>query len=164
MYFVRGPDQINLPCNLPSGVNYGLTTDVFLGLMLRSPKHVVNLYNADNSGMSAQPLPGSNVEPQVHVRCSQTRSTHRYLTGAHAIEMTSHYLSAMVRNEPTNTNIGAEWVEMADLCEFIHNVVFSASVESIYRRELLNVAPDLEKTIWHSKEVQWSFSKVSLDG
>ena len=145
MYFVRDPDQINLLCSLLPGINHGFNTDVFIRLMLWAPKHVVDLYNADNSGMSAKPLPGSNVEPRNRVRYLQTRSTHRYLTGASAIEMTSQYLSAMVRNEAANTNIGAEWVEMPDLCKFIHNVVFSASVESIYGRELLNVAPDLEK-------------------
>lgn len=77
--------------NLNSTPGLNLVLQTFFGL----PKHIVSFYEADNSGIVAAPIPGTNVPHHYRINHLRFSATQKYLNGPHLNDMTKRFVELL---------------------------------------------------------------------
>ncbi|KAK6948149.1 hypothetical protein Daesc_009913 [Daldinia eschscholtzii] len=126
--------------------NKPVTTFV-LDHLLGSPKKIISLYNADDSGMAAKARAGSNVKPEDRVFYFQIRTAHKYLSGQHLHALNEMFMATLDRDLEA-LDIRSEWVEYPDLYRFLQLTVTHASIETVFGAKLLELNPTFVEDFW----------------
>ncbi|KAK6821750.1 cytochrome P450 [Apiospora arundinis] len=103
--------------------------------LLDIPSGIMPFYDADDSGMAAEPKKGSQTAQHNRILYHQTHSAQKYL--------------AALTSGPWPS--GEEWVEYPDLYAFLQMTVAGANVEAMMGSTLLEVNPGLMEHFWRAK-------------
>ena len=151
-----GPTRLYLVNNAQDNITLFKNSNVLTskpGVMLamnnlfRSPKHNQALYQNDNSGSMAKPLPGSNVEPNKRIFHLQHHNSTKYLTGANLNQMTERFISILA-TRLGKKDIGDEWIELPDLHRFMQIELGHATVKALCGEKIFEVDPDFVEHFW----------------
>ena len=114
-----------------------------------SPPSVRPALQRDNTGLSTQPLEGSNpIDPQDRIFYLNHKTVHTYLSGNGLIDLASRFMTSL-EGELLNLDIGDEWIDVPDLYSIIQNSVFRASTTGFYGPHMLGLNPDLVADFWY---------------
>lgn len=146
LYLVGDPDHVKIllkpiPSLRPMGSEL-VMKDVF-----GTPEITLPLY-FDDSGPLVRPTPGSQVLPENRMYYHHMKAAHDHLTGINAIRLGKRYMDILSRSLADDNSISAEWVDLPDLRQFIENLVFPASVETLCGTSILSLNPTLMEDFW----------------
>lgn len=112
------------------------------------PAEVIPLYEADNSGIAATPIPGTHVAP--HNRIGQLRhsAASKYLYGPHLRGMTERFVTFFGRQIADNKEVGKEWVEYPDLIDWLQRQMFRAATGSLCGTYIFSLNPNFTDDFW----------------
>ena len=131
----------------------GLASHVGISLAMKTvlgtPAHTLPLYEKDDSGQLAVPIPGSQTPKEYRIRYFHSRAAHHLLAGRNGIRMGERYLEVLDRNLSGDTRVGYDWTNHVDLSPFVQNLVFPAATESIFGSALLDLNPNLTEHFWN---------------
>lgn len=130
--------------NLNSTPGLNLVLQTFFGL----PKHVVPFYEADNSGIAAAPIPGSNVPPHHRINHLRFSAAQKYLHGPHLNGMTKLFVERFGDQIAKNDEIKGDWVEFSNLTDFLQKNIFRAATSSLCGPYLLSLNPTFIDDFW----------------
>ncbi|MCJ1468680.1 hypothetical protein MMC07_007309 [Pseudocyphellaria aurata] len=147
MYFVGSPDHTNALFRTTQAISSNGGVVTAMKYMFGTPAEVLPLYAGDNSGPLTAPIAGSHVLPENRIRFFHWRAAHQHLA-SNGISLGEHYMNILSRNVSADTSIGAEWVEMPDLFEFIHKLAFPAATESLCGSSILSLHPTFTEDFW----------------
>lgn len=147
MYLVSAADHYTTLFNNKASRSMGTKAGVLLALknLFGTPTHVIPFYAADNSGVNAVPLPGSNVRTEHRVTYRQTRAATKHLSGSGLVQMTKRFLKVL-QSRVHESSIDSEWTDLPDLYRFLQSEVFSAAVEAMCGSYLLRQSQHLSMT------------------
>lgn len=149
MYLVSAADHYTTLFNNKASRSMGTKAGVLLALknLFGTPTHVIPFYVADNSGVNAVPLPGSNVRTEHRVTYHQTRAATKHLSGSGLVQMTERFLKVLERRVH-ESSIDSEWTDLPDLYRFLQSEVFRAAVEAMCGSYLLPQSPTFVEDFW----------------
>lgn len=148
MYFVGSPSHINSLFKTTPAISSNMAIVIGMKNVFGTPKDVLPLYAEDDSGQLATPVLGSHVLPENRMRFFHWRAAHQHLAGSNGIKLGERFMSILSRRISTDKSIGAEWVEMPDLFQFMQNLVFPAAIESLLGSTILSLHPTLNDDFW----------------
>ncbi|KAB8301307.1 hypothetical protein EYC80_003188 [Monilinia laxa] len=148
-FFVSGPDYAlklfrssRELCTIPA-------SKVILERVFGTPPEAGSILIADNTGTSAQPLPGSKPLPadqRYHHIIHQ--GLHDNLSGLRLEELAARFL-ANLNKELDNLDMGNdEWLEIPDLYSLIQDAIFNASTLALCGSHIFEVIPSLTEDFW----------------
>ncbi|KAK6854935.1 cytochrome P450 [Apiospora arundinis] len=118
--------------------------------LLDIPSGIMPFYDADDSGMAAEPKKGSQTAQHNRILYHQTHSAQKYLAAPYLGPLAERYLKFFQANIE-KLAIGEEWVEYPDLYAFLQMTVAGANVEAMMGSTLLEVNPGLMEHFWRAK-------------
>lgn len=127
----------NLPASLLS-----------LKWLLSSPPSVIPFYEADDSGMAANPRKGNQVRQEDRINFHQHVAAHKFLSGQSLVALSHQYVETLRRNFHSLGHNPGEWVTYPDLYAFLQEHVSSAAIESLMGSEILGLNSDIIQDIW----------------
>jgi len=113
-----------------------------------TPAHIVPLYERDDSGLNAIPLPGSKTPKEYRLGYFRGRAAHHFLAGQSGFRIGERYLEILSRNMMTDICVGYEWTKLVDLSLFVQDLVFPAGTESLFGSTILSLNPNLTEDFW----------------
>lgn len=105
------------------------------------PQEALNLYESDESGLGAQPLPGSQVAPHNRIDYITHAGLLKFTNGT-GFEGFYERWAIGYRKRLQSLDIGDEWVEMPDFMDLYRDNFVPALIESICGPNLLHLSPD----------------------
>lgn len=145
---VGDPNLISAAFKASSRLSNKPASLLSLKWLLASPRDVIPFYEADDSGVAANPRKGSRVLQEDRINFHQHASAHKYLSGRGLLALSERYVETLGRNLDALSHIGDDWVEYPDLYAFLQEHVSSAAIESLMGSEILRLNPDIVKSIW----------------
>ena len=144
LYFVQGPENI-VSLWKKSATMTGTPLHLFcLKYLFGMPSKTLDLYEADDSGLNAQPLPGSHVAPHNRVDYRTHVGLLKFTKGAGLGGFYERWETGFLRRL-RSLDIGDEWVEIPDLMTFFSDHFGSALIESICGSLLTHLNPDFSR-------------------
>ena len=146
--FVSGPK--NVAAIFKHSRNFSAKANVVLAMnnLFGAPKHVIPFYENDNTGINATPHPGANnVKPHHRIHHIVHVQVTRYLSGSGLKQLTTRFLEN-VGKQMSNSGIGTEWLDIADMFEFCRCKLLPASIDAMFGPYLLAVNPDFASDYW----------------
>ncbi|MCJ1420221.1 hypothetical protein MMC32_006578 [Xylographa parallela] len=120
----------------------------FLKNLFGMPQKAIDIYAVDNSGIKAQPLPGSNVLPHYRIHHLTHTSMLKFMGGTGLAKWYERWTTIFLEHLQS-LNIGDDWVEIPDLMDFFSEQFGSAVLESMCGPLLREINPafmqDLKK-------------------
>ncbi|KAK5657381.1 hypothetical protein OQA88_2951 [Cercophora sp. LCS_1] len=125
--------------------------------MFGTPEHVMPMYRNDVSGISPNPIPGTNVPENQRVWHSQHASSARFLVGESLRHLASRYVSALSEGlavaNPNDPVDSGEWVDLADFWPWWRSRVFTATTTALFGPHLIRLNPSIEADFWEYIDV-----------
>ncbi len=154
MYFITGAQNIRaIFSNDRTTISAKEGPIHALKVLFPVPKQTIALYEADDSGVGAQPRLWSTVHPDHRVYHALYKISTETLSGSSMQPIADRFmvkLFSLIRE----SEIGQDWVAMSDLSSFIKEPLFQAAVESICGPHLFALNPNLAQDFWaFDKEV-----------
>ena len=119
--------------------------------LLDLPASVMPFYQADDSGMAAEPRKGSNVPPENRVLYHQTHSAQKFLASPYLDLLVDRY-QAMLHAALERLDIGEDdWVEFPDLYQFCQLTIARANTEAMMGEKVFELNPSLMEDFWAAK-------------
>ena len=118
-----------------------------------SPESSREANSRDNTGVLAQPLPGSN-DIGAHNRLFHImhRTSNDNLTGISLVELASRFMSNL-EAELTILDIGEdEWTAIPDFYAVVQKVVFNASTKALFGTHIFEIHPEVSTEFWEYGE------------
>ena len=114
-----------------------------------SPASARHVFERDNTGVSSQPLEGSNdLEPHNRVFAITHRSLHGHLQGIGLKELAARFLY-FLEAELSALDIGPdEWTAIPDFYDLLKKSIFKASTTALCGPTLFELNPDLTDDFW----------------
>jgi hypothetical protein len=107
------------------------------------------VYERDNTGISKEPLPGSNqLEPHNRLFFEQHKLLHRHLQGNALVDLADRFMKHLETELLTLNVAEHEWTEFSDFYSVIQAVVFKASTAAICGPHLFRLNPDFTTDFW----------------
>ncbi|KAI1841568.1 hypothetical protein JX265_004702 [Neoarthrinium moseri] len=109
--------------------------------LLGIPDAVMPFYEADDSGMAAEPRKGSNVAPEDRILFHQASTHHKYLASPYLdplVEVFKEKLHSAVEAH----GIGEQWVEYPDLFAWLQPTIIEANIETMMGSKLRELNPN----------------------
>ncbi|KAL9122095.1 MAG: hypothetical protein Q9187_001355 [Circinaria calcarea] len=141
LYFLQGAENIVTlwkKSTLVPGTRIHL---FFLKHLFGMPEEAIEVYALDNSGIKAQPLPGSNVSPHHRIHHLTHTSMLKFMGGAGLAKWYERWASIFLKNLQS-LDLGEDWVEMPDLMDFVSEHFGSAVLESMCGPTLRKINPN----------------------
>lgn len=110
---------------------------------LGASKGAVAFYAADDSGVAATPVPGSNVNPQDRIFHIKHKMVNTYLSGQSLTGITMRFQENLAKLIKEDKSICNDWVELPDLQKYVEHLVMSAAVQSMFGTYILSLNPTL---------------------
>lgn len=118
--------------------------------LLNIPSEILSFYDADDSGMAAEPRKGSNTAQENRILYHQTHSAQKFLAAPYLGPLAQRYLRFFHENVD-QLAIGETWTEYPDLYAFLQMTVTRANIEAMMGSEILKVNPRLIEHFWQAK-------------
>ena len=98
-------------------------------------------YDADTSGISHNPAPSSNVEPQDRIHFLRHAAAVKYFNTTNVRDMTQRFLEQLGSQFADRSDIGSEWVTLPDFSQFVQKEVFKAATYAMCGPYLCSLNP-----------------------
>lgn len=119
--------------------------------LLDIPSNVIKFYQADDSGMAAEPRKGSQVTHENRILYHQTHTAQKFLASPSLDTMAQRYLRTL-HHSIEALHIGTDWVEYPDLYKFCQMTVSRANIEAMTGSKILKLNPNLVADFWDAKQ------------
>ncbi|KAK0710024.1 cytochrome P450 [Lasiosphaeria miniovina] len=128
------------------------------------PKAGLVPYADDDSGLSAKPLPGSNVAPEKRIDHLLHRAYHKAWTGSNldaASRRFTHMITAQLLYDPAEIIPGGAWTQLDDMFSYFGKAVSTALIQTIFGPALLQLNPGFVDDLWVFDDgLPWLVRKV----
>ncbi|PMD32989.1 cytochrome P450 [Hyaloscypha variabilis F] len=114
-----------------------------------SPESSREANSRDNTGVLAQPLPGSN-DIGAHNRLFHImhKTSNDNLTGSALAELASIFISNLAA-ELNTLDIGEEeWTDVSDFYAVVQKIVFNASTKALFGTYIFEIHPEITTEFW----------------
>lgn len=118
-----------------------------LGQVFNTPRKVLPLYAADDSGMATKARQGSKTRQEDRIHYWQAHLGQRYMSGQHLQTTSERYLQ-ILREDLDKLDIGNKWVEIPDLYRLLQMHVSRATVKTLMGTAILEQYPTLVEDFW----------------
>ncbi|ESZ99173.1 hypothetical protein SBOR_0457 [Sclerotinia borealis F-4128] len=149
-FFVSGPEYVLRLFRSSRELTTVPASTVILQRVFGTPPEATTVLLNDDTGTSAQPLPGSHSLPadqRYHQIIHQ--GMHDNLSGLRLAELASRFL-ANLDTELDNLDMeNKEWLEIPDLYSFIQNSIFNASTLALCGPHIFEIIPTLTEDFWN---------------
>ncbi|PVH94040.1 cytochrome P450, partial [Periconia macrospinosa] len=138
-----GPYLIRKALVSSNHLDWNITVSAMLGKLFGGSKRLCDAIKVDNSGISPNPYPGS----QVHPGRRMGRNQHIFFNDAFSKKSMDEIVPRFVANlylQCLSFSIGTRWVEMDDLFSFVYDLAFPCAVKSFYGESILKINPGLQ--------------------
>lgn len=147
-YFISSAEHFDVILkgarNLNSTPGLNLVLQTFFGL----PKHVVPFYEADNSGISATPIPGTDVPPHHRINHLRFSAAQKYLHGPHLEGMTKRFAENLGKLIAEDEIIEESWTDLPSLTDLLQKTIFRAATVSLCGPHLMRLSPTFIDDSW----------------
>ena len=116
--------------------------------MFKTPKGALEFYKSDNSGISLQPHPNSNIMPEHRIYYHTHKATVDFLSGTQLKSLASCF-QANLRKRIDDSHIGYDWIDMPDLFSFLQSEILYAALESFCGPHMLSLNPTFVEDFWN---------------
>ena len=118
-----------------------------------SPESSREANSRDNTGVLAQPLPGSNdIVAHNQLFHIMHKTSNDNLTGSALAELASRFMSNL-ETELNTLDIGEdEWTEIPDFYAVVQKIVFNASTKALFGTHIFEIHPDITTEFWEYDE------------
>ncbi|MCJ1307351.1 hypothetical protein MMC25_000997 [Agyrium rufum] len=113
-----------------------------------TPKEALEFYGADDSGISLQPHPMSQVERQHRVYFHTHKVTQGFMTGPGLAHFTDRFQSLLKQQIDHSGVKSGEWIEMPCFFSFLRDMLSTAAITTMCGPSLLEVSPTLISDLW----------------
>ncbi|KAI5861438.1 cytochrome P450 [Durotheca rogersii] len=117
-----------------------------LHYLLGLPRSAVNFYQADDSGMSLTPRPGSKTRPENRINFLIAHNAKVYMSSSHLQTLDELYVAILLRRLDA-LDVGDEWVAFPDLHVFLQRIAMHSSIEALAGSKVLELCPQLVEDI-----------------
>jgi len=122
------------------------------------PKHFQDLFAADNTGLSLNPLPNTNVKPEHRVDYLMHSLIVQFMTGTSLKSLARRFTENMETRLKGYSHI--EGGEARDsLYDFVKVNMFHASVTAMFGKQLFEIDPDFCNHFWQFEQGMPELSK-----
>ncbi|KAH6653321.1 cytochrome P450 [Truncatella angustata] len=118
--------------------------------LLDIPSKILAFYDADDSGMAAEPRKGSKTAQEDRILYHQTHSAQKFLAAPYLGSLAERYLK-FFNEHVDRLAIGETWVEYPDLYKFLQMTVSRANIEAMMGSKIFEVNPGLIEHFWLAK-------------
>jgi hypothetical protein len=147
-YLVSAPEHFDTLLKAGRNLSPKPGIAVTMENMFGTPASAAKIYKADTSGIAANALPGSSVEPQNRVFYHQHAAAHKYLSGQALRAMTERFMDFLAQDMAGDAAITEEWTEGPDLFVFFQKQVFCAATRALFGPWLLRLNPSFSEDFW----------------
>ena len=119
----------------------------FIRNVLGLRSKAVSIIEADTSGVSEKPLPGSNIPPHRRILRMQQLNTFDMISKTGTTEILPKYIQFYNQGLVAH-DIGPKWINMPDLFVFLRDLTFEASVNTLCGPDLLKDNPHFGEFFW----------------
>ncbi|KAL9128893.1 MAG: hypothetical protein Q9217_002515 [Psora testacea] len=146
LYFVQGSDNI-VSLWKKSGTTTGTPVHLFcLKYLFGMPREALEMYRSDNTGLGAQPVPGSLVAPRNRVDYRTHVGLLRFTNGT-GLEGFYERWAAGFTTRLRSLDVGDEWADMPDLMTFFSDSFGTAVIESICGPMMIRLNPQFPREL-----------------
>ncbi|KAF2634708.1 cytochrome P450 [Massarina eburnea CBS 473.64] len=142
MTVLSGPKLIRKALISPQDLHMNIISANAMGNLFGAPKALCDAIITDNSGNAAKPIPGT----QVPLGRRFARNQGIFFKEAFAKRSLDEIIPRFTRNlydQCELLHVGTDWVEMDNLFDFVHCLVFPSAVKSFFGDTMLQVNPNL---------------------
>lgn len=144
VYFVQGSENI-VSLWKKSGTMTGTPLHLFcLKYLFGMPPEALNMYESDDSGLGAQPVPGSQVAPHNRIDYRTHAGLLKFTNGTGFEGFYERWVTGY-KKRLRCLDIGDEWVGMPDFMGFFGDNFTPALIESICGPTLLRLNPNFAR-------------------
>jgi hypothetical protein len=116
------------------------------GDMFGGSETVIRALRDDDSGVGTKPYTGSNVHPGRRLIRNQILFFSDAFSRASLEELVPRFVQNMKDwCAESNSGVGSDWVEQADLYEFVRDILFGCNVDSFFGKNMRKFSPNLDK-------------------
>lgn len=107
-------------------------------------------YEADDSGMAAEPRKGSKVAQENRILFQQTHTAQKFLASPYLEPLVNRFTTTFSRNVE-DLGIEGDWVDHPDLFNFLQMTVARSNIEAMMGSKILDINPHLVQDFWTAK-------------
>ncbi|QSZ29810.1 hypothetical protein DSL72_004328 [Monilinia vaccinii-corymbosi] len=147
IFFVQGAENIAALWKKSSTMTGTLLHLFCLKYIFGMPSEALEMYAKDNSGLAAQPPPGSSVAPNNRVDYRTHVGMLKFTKGAGLSNFCDRLVTGFRRRLAALPVSDQEWLELPDFMAFFNENFGSALIESICGPSLTRLSPDFAKDL-----------------
>jgi len=148
IYLVSGAEHLNVVWRNTKGLTSTNGINIALSNMFATPKPDMKFFEADDSGITHDPHPGSSTRPNDRVFYLMHKATVDCLAGSH-ITIAAQRFQAALTNRIEENPVADEWVEMDDLFTFLRPLISYSTVEAMCGANFLRTFPNFVGDFWN---------------
>ncbi|KAI3327513.1 cytochrome P450 [Ustulina deusta] len=118
--------------------------------LLDIPPSIMAFYEADDSGMAAEPRKGSKVAQENRILFQQTHTAQKFLASPYLEPLVNRFTTTFSRNVE-DLGIEGDWVDHPDLFNFLQMTVARSNIEAMMGSKILDINPHLVQDFWTAK-------------
>lgn len=115
---------------------------MFIRRLFGASAKTASYWDADDSGIAAQPRKGSSVPPEYRVHFWTAHASQTFLSGSHLQALNEQFTIAL-ESQLSARGIEDQWVEYPDLYAFLQSVVGRCATDTVLGPRLLGLNPEL---------------------
>lgn len=145
---IAGSENLNAVWKNTKGLTSTNGITIALSNMFNTSKKNMEFFRADNSGLTHDPHPMSNVRPDDRIFYLMHKATVDCLAGPH-LAATSRDFQTALKERIADVPVGDDWVEMPDLYTWLRPHISHATVKAMCGSCFLELNPTFVQDFWN---------------
>lgn len=148
IYVISGSENLNAVWKNTKGLTSTNGISIALSNMFNTSSKDMTFFYADNSGLTHDPHPMSNVRPEDRVFYLMHKATVDCLAGPH-LALTSRDFQTALKKRIAEVPIGDDWMTMPDLYAWLRPHISHATVKAMCGSLFLQLSPTFVEDFWN---------------